>query len=93
MKRLFETGDNTVTTGGNPTQDTAADFDFEYRKYSLTSGWTLGAATDIPGKQDFAAVTVDFGAFLRAPETYTGAMDSIKMAGGVIMAGLVSMMF
>ena len=53
----------------------------------------MGGATDIPGKQDFAAVTVDFGAFLRAPDLYTGAMDGIKMAGAVVMAGLVSMMF
>ena len=87
-KRNFKTGANTTTN----TQ--WADIDLAYRTYQVTTGWRIpNAASAAPGKQDFVGVKVDFGAFGRAAETYTGALYGLAMAGSAAAIGALAMAF
>ena len=92
VQRLFQTNDN---GSGTLTAANSVDIDFEFRKYSITTGWLIptSGATQVPGKQDFAAVSVDWGAFLRAPETYSAAVQNLSLAGSAIVTAIIATAF
>lgn len=83
-------------TGVNDSSDNTkwADFNLNYRKFQVTTGWRIpSTAAASPGLQDFAGVKVDFSAFERAAETYTGALYGLAMAGSAAAIGALAMSF
>lgn len=110
VERLFITGDNyddasslcTTTSAADISASTYAaytgicsvDMDWEYRKYSVTTGWRIvSGQTNNPGLQDFAAVEVDFAEFTKAAETYSGALSGLTIAGTALFTAVFAMNF
>jgi len=70
----------------------------EYRNYAISSGWIYSVggttdATDAPSRQDFSPIIVDFGEFLQAPSTYSGALYGLQVAGSIVAMTAVSILF
>ena len=87
---------HTGANGANGNTDNTkwSDINLNYRKFQVTTGWRIpSTASASPGLQDFAGVKVDFSAFERAAETYTGALYGLAMAGSAAAIGALAMSF
>ena len=98
VTRLFQTGDNEVSLSADEDGLGAVDIDWEYRKYSVTTGWRIVQAADptadaYPAQQDFTAQNVDFSLFLSPQETYDNAVGGLTVAGSAIFAGILAFAF
>ena len=94
--RLRASAQRNMHTGVNDSSDNTkwADINLNYRKFQVTTGWRIpSTAAASPGLQDFAGVKVDFSAFERAAQTYTGALYGLAMAGSAAAIGALAMSF
>lgn len=99
ITRPFKTTDHDLVGAANFASEDSVDIDLEYRKYAISAGWAYtgtggtAIATEAPGLQNFAAIEVDFGLFLEAPVTYTGALYGLQVAGSIVAITAMSVLF
>jgi len=84
--------DSAETTTATPTGN--CDLEFEYRKYYLTTGYTIEAEDDAVTNVDFAYEIVDFDYFKEdEPVPYGAALSGMTFALSGMAAVLAVMSF